>query len=126
MDLYALKYMVMRPPVERVIINGLGLGCALRGVLSYPHVRHVDVVEVSQPLVDLMVTLAPWVSDPRVVLHVDDAYTKPWPPGTRWDVAWHDIWDDITTDNDYATLHRRYGRRVTEQGSWGFHLAKGR
>ena len=40
--------------------------------------------------------------------------------------AWHDIWPDLTADNKdgYSTLHRRYGRRVGRQDSWGFEIVK--
>jgi hypothetical protein len=62
-----------------------------------------------------------YARDPRVTIHHADAYTIRWPVGIRWDVAWHDIWADMCEDNlpGMATLHRRYGRRVEWQGSWG-------
>src|SRR5262245_411646 len=102
--------------VERVIINGLGLGCALKMVLDMPSVRHVDVVELDADVI----SLAPLslTNDPRVEIHHGDAYTYQFPVGTKWDIAWHDIWDEISIDNDFATLHRRYGRRVSWQASW--------
>jgi hypothetical protein len=115
-----------RTDTRRILINGLGLGCVLRGVLAYPHVEHVDVVEIDAELVDLMIRHADWVRDPRVEIHVADAYEMRWPVGTRWDFAWHDVWDTITSDNNFARLHRMYGRRVEAQASWGFELAKRR
>lgn len=100
----------------RVLIHGLGLGCALAMALAKPEVEHVDVVELSQDVLALVGGV--FVADPRVHLHHGDAYTFRFPPRTRWDVAWHDIWDSISTDNDFAALHRRYGGRVGWQGSW--------
>lgn len=113
-DLYPL---FVRSPRGRVLVNGLGLGCVVRGLLAHPAVEHVDVVEISA---DLIALVGPQVADPRLEIHHGDAYTYRWPPGTRWDVAWHDVWDTISADNlpEMARLHRRYGGRVRWQGSW--------
>lgn len=50
----------------------------------------------------------------------DGMLTIKWPTGTYWDVAWYDIWPEITSDNleGMKRLHRSYGRRVGWQGSW--------
>lgn len=112
-DMVPLYSALLAEP-RRVLIHGLGLGCALRAVLACPTVEHVDLVEVDPDVVALYGPM-----DPRVAVHVADARTLAWPPGTRWDVAWHDIWDELTEDNDYGTLNRRFGRRVTWQGAWG-------
>lgn len=110
----------------RVLLNGLGLGCVLKAILAKPEVTHVDVIESDQRVVDLMRQVAPWVNDPRVEIHVADAYeqAKAWPVGTRWDAAWHDIWLDLCEDNlpEMARLKRSYGRRVDWQGAWGQEL----
>jgi len=79
-------------------------------------VTAVDVVELEPDVVDLVGRY--YSTESRVAFHVGDAYTHRFPPGTTCDVAWHDIWDNISSDNDFATLHRRYGRRVRWQGSW--------
>ena len=102
----------------RILINGLGLGMALRGILLKPEVKHVDVVEISQSLIDL---IGPhYLADSRVSIYCSDAYTWKPPVGVRWDVVWHDIWDNICTDNlkGMTKLHRKYGRRCDWQGSW--------
>ena len=106
----------------RVLINGLGLGCLLKGILMNDEVTHVDVVEIDEDIVELMRVSAPWISDPRVTIHIADALTMKWPPNTQWDVVWHDIWDDLNTDDlstSRAKLHRMYGRRAGWQGAWG-------
>jgi hypothetical protein len=105
-------------PGGRVLINGLGLGCALNTALVVPNVEHVDVVEIDPELIKLV---GPYFADePRVTVHQGDAFTFRFPPGTRWDVAWHDVWDDICGDNlaSMARLARRYGGRVGWQGCW--------
>lgn len=106
----------------RVLINGLGLGCVARAILQKEEVTHVDIVEQDGDLVALLLDAAPWMVDPRVTVHVADAFDqcRAWPVGTCWDVAWHDIWlykcaDDLA---EHAKLLRSYGRRVGWQGAW--------
>lgn len=101
----------------RILVHGLGLGMVLKALLLKPEVTHVDVVEKSA---DVLALVGPSYSDPRVSIHHGDAYSFQFPPGTRWNYAWHDIWPDICTDNlnGMSKLHRRYGRRVDWQGSW--------
>lgn len=112
---------IQRSDSRRVLINGLGIGMVLKAALDCEHVEHVDVVEVDPRVVALV---GPHYDDPRVTMATADAYTKQWPTGTRWDVAWHDIWLDLCTDNlpKMTRLHRSYGRRVEWQGSWGREL----
>lgn len=108
-----------RPHVRRVLINGLGLGMVVQAAIDQPHIEHIDVVEIEPRVVALV---GPhYTRDPRVTIHTADAYTIQWPPGTRWDLAWHDIWPDMMADNlpEMTKLHRKYGRRVSWQGSWG-------
>ena len=108
----------------RCLVNGLGLGMVVGAMLVDPAVTHVDVVE-NDPRVAQHV--GKWFVDTygdRVTIHEADAYEIQWPKGTRWAVAWHDIWPDLCTDNleEMAKLHRKYGRRVRWQGSWGKEL----
>ena len=126
----------------RVLVNGLGLGCTVFGMLSMRwqkigdkwnengtgqlQVKHIDVVEKSHDVIEL---IGPYLPEDRVTIHEGDALTFQWPKGTRWDFAWHDIWPDLCVDylaESYATLHRRYGRRVTKQKSWGFKYLQSR
>lgn len=110
----------------RVLVNGLGLGCVVKGLLTKPDVTHVDVVEIDHELVVKMSELAPWCKDPRVTMHIGDALKMWWPVGTRWNYAWHDIWTHISTDNlpTYARLNRMYGGRVDQQGAWAHEIVK--
>jgi hypothetical protein len=103
---------------KRVLIHGLGLGMVLNAALMQPHVEHVDVVELSEDVIKLVGPA--YESDPRVTIHHGDAFTYRFPPGTRWDIAWHDIWPTINSDNlpEMEKLHRRYGGRVGWQDSW--------
>ena len=116
LDLWDIYNKISEPDSKRIIINGLGLGCVAKLALSFDHVEHVDVVEFSEDVISLTAPL--FESDRRLVIHHGDAYTYKFPAGTRWDVAWHDIWDEISIENDFETLHRRYGHRVVWQSSW--------
>jgi len=102
----------------RVLINGLGLGMVLKAVLSFPNITHVDVVEQSPDVIKLVAPT--YNSDSRVAIHQGDAYTIEWPEGTRWNVVWHDIWDDIDPANlPYMKhLHDKYKDMCDWQDSW--------
>lgn len=102
----------------RILINGLGLGCVVRGLLAKEAVEHIDVVERSA---DIIALVGDYYAGERCTIHHADALTKEWPKRTRWDFAWHDIWQDLCGDNltEYAALKRKYARRVGWQGCWG-------
>lgn len=108
----------------RVLVNGLGLGIVPAVLLGSKKVTSVDVVEIDEQVIELVtgdaVALDMWASDPRLHVHHGDAHHYRWPTGTRWDFAWHDIWDTVSPGNllSMAHLHRRYGHRVRWQGSW--------
>ena len=102
----------------RVLINGLGLGMVLKGILSFPNVTHVDVVEKSSDVIKL---IAPtYTLDPRLTIHQGDAYSIEWPPGSRWNVVWHDIWDEVVSYNvpGMNKLHAKYKDLCDWQDSW--------
>lgn len=121
------KAMVM--DARRVLVNGLGLGIVVAALLHLDTVEHIDVVEIDLDVIALVgphyQQLAQAAGKSLAIRH-GDAYTVGWPKGTRWDVAWHDIWLELCTDNLglYATLHRRYGGRVQWQDSWGLALLR--
>jgi hypothetical protein len=102
----------------RILVNGLGLGATLKALLMNEEVVHIDVVEKSEDVIKLV---ASHYNDPRVTIHNGDAFEMEWPRGTQWDFAWHDIWDTLCSDNldEMGRLHRKYGRRVNGQASWG-------
>lgn len=102
------------------LINGLGIGMVLKNILKKESVTDVTVVEISQDLIDLV---SPHYQDPRVTFVCADALTYSPPKNKRYQMVWHDIWDNICTDNleDMKKLHRKYGRRTDWQGSWCRH-----
>ena len=99
------------------LINGLGLGMVLKAVLKKPEVTDVTVVELSQEVIDMV---SPHYQDERVAfVHADALEYK---PSTKklYQMVWHDIWDNICSDNlpQMQKLHRKYGKKAEWQGSW--------
>jgi len=105
-----------------VLINGLGLGVALTAILAKinedgsPAVSQVVVIENSPEVVDLVSPT--FKKDLRVYFALGDAFR--FVPTGKFDAVWHDVWDDICSDNlsQMHTLHRKYGHKAKWQGSW--------
>jgi hypothetical protein len=103
---------------RRVLINGLGLGLVVHAALTFDSIVHLDVVEHNEDIIKLV---GPYLTaDPRVTIHLADAYEIHWPSGARWDLAWHDIWPDINDENlpGMDRLLAKYKTRVAWQGCW--------
>lgn len=100
----------------RVLINGLGLGMAVRAALVHG-AEHVDVVEIDQDVIDL---IGPTFANDPVTIHHADAFGIKWPEGTTWTLAWHDIWPAIDDDNlpGMAQLRAKYENSVEWQDCW--------
>lgn len=114
-------YDVIDHATGTVLINGLGLGCVLKGVLMNRGVTHVRVIENNEDVIGLV---APYFEDRwpgRFEIVLADALTYKPAKGEIFNYVWHDIWPDINGDNweQYKLLHRRYGGRISGwQGSW--------
>lgn len=102
----------------RVLVTGLGLGCVVRGLLTKPEVKHIDVVEIDADV--LRVIGSEFSRDERVALHHGDALTIDLPG--RWDFAWHDLWTDgdVHLQRLHAQLFVRFNKRAGRQGAWAF------
>lgn len=72
-----------------ILINGLGLGCALSAILESDKVSSVTVIEISQDVIDLVGPT--FAHDQRVTIINADAFTWKPPKGIRYTVVWHDI-----------------------------------
>ena len=106
-----------------VLVTGLGLGCVVRGLLAKPEVQHITVVERDQDVIDMV--WPEFQAETRCMILKGDALTKEWPPGMKWDFAWHDIWSDPDKDEPHLQcLHSklvvRYQKHCPLQGAWQF------
>lgn len=101
-----------------VLINGLGLGMCALAAANKDDVLSVTVIEASEDVIKLV---ASQISHPKITVIHADAYEWTPPKGMVYDAVWHDVWDDLCTDNleEMSKLHRKYGRRSKWQGSWG-------
>lgn len=100
-----------------VLINGLGLGFVLKAICQRDEVKSVTVIEKEQDVINLV---GDSVDKEKVtIVHADALEWRP-EKGQRFDVVWHDIWDDICLDNkpEMSRLHRCYGSRCDLQNSW--------
>lgn len=120
-------YEPVRRATGRCLIAGLGLGVVLQAVLDKPDVAHVTVVERSADVIKLVAGhyLNRYGAARLEVVEADIFEWSP-PPGTRYDMAWFDIWNDICADNlaEMATLNRRFARRAAWKGCWAQHLCR--
>jgi len=104
-----------------VLINGLGLGAVLVEVLDKDEVEHVTVIENSPEVIELVGEHYRKRYGERLEIVQADAFEYSPPKGARYDAVWHDIWDNICSDNlsEMTKLHRKYGKRTAWQDSWG-------
>jgi len=104
----------------KCLINGLGIGLVLKNMLDKKEVKHVTVIEISKEVIDLVGKY--YINKYKERVSIINANAYEWKPvkGMRYDVVWHDIWDDICSDNlpGMTKLHRKYGRICDWQGSW--------
>jgi len=107
-----------------VLVHGLGLGCVVQALLLKKEVTKVTVIEIDQRVIDIigphLMKKFGWAGVGRLEIICDDCLTRKWPPGTRWDYVWHDIWNTICEDNweSMKKLHRSFGQRCKHQESW--------
>ena len=108
----------------RCLINGLGLGVVLTGIAH--KVAHVTVVESSFDVIKLVGPHYTAMLGSKLTIVHDDALEYTPLPNTRYQMVWHDIWDNICANNlpQMTRLHRKYGRRTLWQGSWARELCR--
>jgi hypothetical protein len=104
----------------QVLITGLGLGVVTQACLLKPDVKKVTVIELEQDVINLVAPHYQSMFGDRIEIFCANAYTWPIPKGSKYDTAWHDIWNHICGDNweDMKRLKRHYQRHVKWQGCW--------
>jgi hypothetical protein len=102
-----------------VLINGLGLGMAARGVLLEEEVQDLTVIEISEEVIQLV---QPWLEAKYAkgrlkVIHGDAFEVE---VEDRYDVVWHDIWDDIGGKHldSIDSMEARFEGKCGWQQSW--------
>lgn len=110
----------------RCLVNGLGLGVVVNGMLMNPDCEHVTVIELNSDVIQLVGQHWKAKHGDRLEIINADAMTHKPPRGARYGYVWHDIWPAICSDNldEMAVLHRRYAKRCDKQGSWCKALCK--
>jgi hypothetical protein len=114
----------------RVLLHGLGLGCAVSALLADPAVEHIDVVEANA---DVIALVGPYYAGSPVTIHHASCVEKAWPADARWNYVWHDIWTEVAEENlhddtaehgiSYTRLAQLFAARADRQGAWAFDLA---
>ena len=103
----------------KVLINGLGMGMLLDGILRKPEVESVRVIELDP---DVIALVGPRFADnPKCEIIQADAFEYRPARGEVFDYVWHDIWDDISAENieQMKKLVRQYRKpRALAQGVW--------
>jgi len=106
------------------LIAGLGIGMVLNAIALKPEVLHIDVVEVSQEVIDLVSDHYNQLYPGKISFHCASIFD--WNPvkGVEYNMAWYDIWDNFDTNNlsEMTKLHRKFGKKVEWQGSWSKEL----
>ena len=109
-----------------VLVTGLGLGMVVHILTKAPectkHTKSITIIEKDAHVIKL--TGGHYRdSDKRIkIIHAD---AHEWEPakGTKFDAAWHDIWNDISEDNrdDMKKIVRHYSKFVAagNQHCWG-------
>lgn len=114
------NYGIFHHAKGRVLVNGLGLGVVLEGLLRLGQVEHITVIEKSADVLTLTAEHYQKKGGSKLTIIHADAFT--WQPakGIRYGAVWHDIWPTLCADHlpDMHKLHRKYGRRCDWQGSW--------
>jgi len=113
-------FWTVRMATGTILLNGLGIGMVLNACLLKPEVEKAIVVEKNQEVIALCGEHYCNKFRGRVEIVHSDAFDFKPTKGTRFGMVWHDIWDNICSDNlpEMTKLHRRYGRRTEWQGSW--------
>lgn len=105
-----------------VLVTGLGLGCAIRGLLINPKVKHITCIEKSG---DVLKLIQPYMPKDKLTIIQADALEWTKKNKFSFDCAWHDLWTDRCTgephlDIWHTELIKNCIKKVKNQGAWRF------
>lgn len=104
-----------------VLINGLGLGMVLIAIIGKPSISKITVVEIDKDVISLTAPhFREHIGSGRLTIVHSDCFNYRPPKGAKYDVIWHDIWDDITDENlfEMRTLRKLYYKVAKRQLFW--------
>jgi len=101
-----------------VLIHGLGIGVLVEALIQKEEVTDITIIENSPDVIKL--SGPTYFNNPKVTIIQADCFSWESPKGKRYNAVWHDIWDNICSDNieEMKILHRKYGRKADYQESW--------
>jgi len=103
-----------------VLIVGLGLGVALEMAAEKETVKHITVIEKSPEVIELVWSYYKEKFGDKIDIVQADIFEWEIPRGSKWDVVWLDIWDNICRDNipEIKKLKQKFARRKKWIGAW--------
>ncbi|GAG35645.1 unnamed protein product, partial [marine sediment metagenome] len=104
-----------------ILVAGLGLGVVTSAILrECENVTQVIVIEKSSEVIELVGKHLEKEFGKRLQIINDDIFEWKVPRGSRYTVAWFDIWNNICGDNtkDMSKLKRKFGRKADWKGCW--------
>lgn len=104
-----------------ILINGLGLGLVVQGLMLDSTVKHITIIEISPEVISLVGKHLEKRYGDKITIINADAFTWKPPKGRNvYTFAWHDIWETICGDHwpEMKRLHRKYAQKAREQYSW--------
>ena len=105
----------------QVFISGLGIGMAVAAVMKKEEVTRVDVIEKSPEVISLVAhQLKDKPGGDKLTVIEADAFHYTPPPSVRYDVGYHDIWENICGDNwpDYVNIRAQFHYCIKKQILW--------
>ena len=104
-----------------ILITGLGLGCIARGLLHYGQIKSITIVEREIDVIDLV---WPYMDSNIRLIHAD-ALEWASRTGERFDMAYHDLWDDPARQERHlsiihADIMARMRKKTGYQWAWRF------
>jgi len=114
------NYRINHSAYGKILIAGLGIGMVLMKIQDNPNVKEITIIEREKEIIDLVASQLPLNNKVRIIN--SDIFL--WRPekGTKYDVIYFDIWDNICSDNyeEMKYLHRQFRKYLKKKdtGAW--------